>query len=507
MANTYLYGAYGYFGETIAQSATQAGTTPVYFGTAPVNLVRDYGTLGLVNQPVKLNNFQECQRNMGYAKDWESFTLCEVMSAHFNNPLGNIGPIYVINVLDPDKHRKDTQSTTSLTFSNGQASFVSSTVILDTITLTEKTEGTDYTVSYDFTRGMVTIGSANPEEPLTGEIDATYYEVDTTKVTTADLVGGQVDGKSTGIAALALLYPNQNAVANLLAAPGWSDRPEVYNALVSASQSINGHWMAFVMADLPLTDSGAKIGEAETGESRLGDTPVDTIQKAVAWKKANGYTSERSKVWWPKGIDNTGAVYHLSTLGTVEQMRVDFSHSSVPMETCANKQISVVKQYFGPDSQNTGFDQMTGNELAMNGISTAVAWAGKWVLWGDHTAAYTYGADVDPRAIFDVSIRMMMHIVNSFQLEWSPQIDKPMTRNLKDRIINREQEKLDAYVTTGALIGSPRVVFEETENPVSELMNGYFRWDIPVTPTPPLKAATVYVSYTDSGFSTYFEES
>ena len=30
MANEYLYGAYGHIGETEAQSAVQAGTTPFY---------------------------------------------------------------------------------------------------------------------------------------------------------------------------------------------------------------------------------------------------------------------------------------------------------------------------------------------------------------------------------------------------------------------------------------------------------------------------------------------
>ncbi len=30
-----------------------------------------------------------------------------------------------------------------------------------------------------------------------------------------------------------------------------------------------------------------------------------------------------------------------------------------------------------------------------------------------------------------------------------------MTRALKDRIINREQEKLDGYVSMGALLGEP----------------------------------------------------
>ena len=38
-----------------------------------------------------------------------------------------------------------------------------------------------------------------------------------------------------------------------------------------------------------------------------------------------------------------------------------------------------------------------------------------------------------------------------------------------------------------------------------DIMNGDFRWDIAVTPTPPLKSATVYVAYTDAGFSVYYE--
>ena len=51
MANEYLYGAYGHIGETVAQSAVQAGTTPVYIGTAPVNLVRGFADAGVINEP------------------------------------------------------------------------------------------------------------------------------------------------------------------------------------------------------------------------------------------------------------------------------------------------------------------------------------------------------------------------------------------------------------------------------------------------------------------------
>ena len=502
MANEYLYGAYGHIGETVAQSAVQAGTTPVYIGTAPVNLVRGFGEAGIINEPVKLTNMIDAQKKLGYAADWGTFTLCEVMTAHFNNTLGNIGPIYVINVLDPaeGKHRKETATTKSLSFAGGRAEFVSSTIILDTLTIAKSgesagnyAEGVDYAVDYNFTKGSVIITSLIEDTPLAGTLTASYYDVDDSALEDTDIIGGVTSsGEYSGLSSIALLYPEQFAVCNLIAAPGWSHIPTVYNAMIAASRKINGHWDAFVIADLPLVDADSAAA-------------VDTIEKAIAWKQGKAYNNERSKVYWPQAIDNLGNVYHLSTLAAVELMRADFSHNSVPMETCGNKAVPVIKQYFGANATNRGFDQQTGKELTQKGICTVVAWAGEWVLWGDHTAAYTYGAEVDSRAIFDVSMRMLMHITNSFQREWSPEIDEPMTRALKDRIINREQEKLDGYVSMGALIGDPVILFLESENSTTDIMNGDFRWDIAVTPTPPLKNASVYVAYTDAGFSVYYE--
>lgn len=501
MANEYLYGAYGHIGDTVAQSVVQSGTTPVYIGTAPVNLIRAFDQSGIINEPIKLSNLIDAQKKLGYASDWDIFTLCEVMNAHFNNVLGNIGPIYVINVLDPSegKHRKETQAEKPLNFAGGRAEFASSTIILDTITISKTganagnyVEGTDYAVDYNFTKGTVIITSLKEDSPLTGTLAVSYYEVDHSLIKDTDIIGGVTSsGEYSGLGAIALLYPEQFEVCNLIAAPGWSHIPAVYNAMITASQKINGHWDAFVMADLPLVDSKS--------------ASVDTVEKAIAWKQSNAFNSERSKVFWPQAVDNLGNVYHLSTLATVELMRTDFTHNSVPMETCGNKAVPIIKQYFGENAINRGFDQQTGKELTQKGISTVVAWAGEWVLWGDHTAAYTYGAEVDPRAVFDVSMRMLMHITNHFQLEWSPIIDEPMTRAIKDQIINREQEKLDGYVSMGALIGSPTVLFLESENSTKDIMNGDFRWDIAVTPTPPLKSASVYVAYTDAGFSVYYE--
>ena len=108
----YKHGTYGEFAASIGAVATPSGTVAVYVGVAPVNLVRGYEAY--VNSPVKLTDFSAAARYMGYSNSWAQFSLCEAFKLHFNNPLGNVGPIVAINVLNPATHKKDTQSSKSL---------------------------------------------------------------------------------------------------------------------------------------------------------------------------------------------------------------------------------------------------------------------------------------------------------------------------------------------------------------------------------------------------------
>lgn len=635
----YLHGAYGRLDASIVQRVVASETVPVYFGTAPVGLVRGYEGAGAVNAPVRISSLADAEAKIGHSGDFARFTLCEAVAAHFDSGDDGVGPIYVVNVLDPARHRAAEAASRTVPMSSGRARVATDTAVLDTlrvirpevqgepqeavvrgtgpagdlpefdyraayeaagvsleggvisyapgsevapellhgdhayigVTLTapegataavvsvngeagdeldlsedsddvfggspilylafatadgsalapaswevrvawvggsspetacrisrgtaDYVEGTDYELSYDWTSGCAVVSSVDGRVP-DGPVSVAYDEVDPDAVTPEDVVGmASPSGELSGIAALPLVYQELFAVPNVLAAPGWSDHPAVYDALVAASSAINGHWDAIVACDLPLVDPSD------------GSTMVDTIEKAVAWKAENGYSSERAVACWPMAVDSSGRRFHLSTLFVSSSLAVDQGHGGVPFESPSNKSVSVARQFFGDNSPNRGFDQQTGNQLNARGVTTLVGWAGAQVLWGPHTAAYD--ADdptVDPRATFASNMRMLMHVTNSFQLEWSPLVDSPMTRALRDRIVNREQEKLDALVSVGALIGQPRVSFVEAENPVTSLMEGDFRWDLEATPTPPMKSATVHVSYTDAGFASYFEE-
>lgn len=492
----YLHGAYGRIADSGVQSAAPAVTVPVYIGTAPVNLIRGFADKPIINRPVKIASLSDAQAKIGDSEDWESFTLCEAVAAHFDGDGEGVGPIYVINVLDPTAHKKKTPSTLSAPLANGRYTFVSDRIILDTLEVsyssdatTKLVEGTDYTVAYSIGNHAVTIIVAD-EEKASATLSLKYSECDPASVTVADIVGTvSENGARSGIDAVALLYQEQFAIANILAAPGWSHNPEVYRKLLRASERINGHWDAFVMADLPVS---------------AGASGVSTIAAAKAWKAEHSYNSERSSVWWPLASDARSRTFHLSTLAVVASLRTDAENDGIPFESCSNKPVSAVKQCFG-DAQALPFDQTAANGLNEEGIGTIVGWAGSWVLWGPHTAAYDFGTTPEgDRSVFAPTMRMLMHITNSFQQDWAESIDEPMTHALQDRIVNREQEKLDALVTVGALTGEPKVSFDEASNPASDISEGSFRWDLSATPTPPLKSATVVVAYTAEGYASYF---
>ena len=500
----YMHGTYGEFAASIGGAITQSDTVAVYIGTLPINLVRGYADKGLVNAPIQLRSLTDAQSKVGYSADWNSFTLSEAVNAHFNNSAGNVGPIVAINVLDPDLHRKAQQTTEEVQFANGRAVIDSDTIILDTLVLADMVEGVDFSIDYDFTTGQVLLDSIG--ERYTGEVSATYYEVDPAAVKDTDIIGGvTANGVYRGLSVIALVYQELNLIPNLIVAPKWSADPDVYQAMIVAGTKINGHWDAFVLADIPLVDGGAEAGRAEAGSARVGGTAIDSIAAAIDWAEANSYNSERTKIFWPQAVGTDGNIYHLSTLAAWAMMIEDAENGGVPMGTASNKPAPLSRQYFGQESQNRGFDQQQANELNEQGISTAVYFGGQWVLWGGHTAAYKYGAVNDNRVIFDNSIRTMMYISNNCQQRWATTIDEPMTLALADTILHQEQEQMDALVAVGALIGSPTVQFIRTNNPDSELIQGNFVWSFEGTPTPQFKSGLLRVAYTDAGFSSYFD--
>ena len=554
----YIHGAYGEITASKVKRVTQADVVVGYIGIAPVNLIRDYADADIINMPIELSNMADVQSKVGYSANWSKFTLCEAFAEHFDNSVQNVGPIYAVNVLDPDVHKTGSDTSKSLTFANFRCEFESDTIILDTFALAGMTEGEDYTLDYNFAKGTVVLKLLGSTGSMT--VSATYREVDFDKIDSSAIIGSKSsEGVYKGLYAFELLYQYHNKVLNVLAAPGWSHMPAVYTAMVGTVSKLNGHWDGFALADIPVEDDKTELATVSSHVASVTDSKmitdsvevwsedgtkkgalttdytlsysagvltvtlvnagvlyseakvnvkykatVATIAEAESWKAAKGYTAENTKVFWPEVKDSQDRIFHLSTVCAATMQAVDLTHEGVPFESPSNKPIMATSQFFGSTSKSKGFDQETANDLNAKGITTAVYGGGRWVLWGPHTAAYQYNGSMDARAIFDSTLRTLMYITNSFQLDHGTEIDKPMTPADRDTILNAERAKLDRLKGIGALIGDPEVLFVESENPISDMVNGDFVWHFNVTNTPPFKSGTARVTYTDEGFSAFF---
>ncbi len=489
---TYKHGTYGNIGDSITATTVKSSTNVIYFGKAPINLVKDYKEKDLINTFIEVSDKTDAYSKIGYSSGWNSFTLSEPVSAHFDNRQGNIGPIYLVNVLDPAIHKKSEKTTKQIAFTNGRAEFKTDTIILDSIALADKVLDVDYSVDYNFTKGTVILQSLQ-DEVISGSLSCSYDEVDVSLITDDDLIGAVTANEEySGLALLELFNRETSKIPNLICVPGYMDNPKVYSAAVTAANAVDEQWQCFVCSDLPIVD---------------GEEKIDTREKALKWKEKNNYNSDRAKSIWPMAQDSqTGRIYHGSVLMAVEFLRQDVENDGIPKETCSNKPVPVTGPYFGKDSKSKGFGRNKANKLNEKGITTFIRNNGKWVIWGGHTDAYNYGTDMDARVIFDTYTRMIYHIVNDFQVRFADDIDKGLSVQRKDSIINEEQEQLDLLVAKEALVGTPKVLFLAKENSTSDIMEGDFFFDIPVTVTPQGKSYTAKVYYTDDGLKSYVGE-
>lgn len=466
----YLHGAYAQQVDSPDYtSPTGVGTIPVYIGRAPVHQLADSG--GKVGVPILLSSWLDAMTKIGYSEDWKDFDLCEAVYAHFRNGIQSIGPIIVINALDPAEDKSSTQQTVTITFVKKAATISSARAILGTVAIEGKVLGTDFSVAY------ADDGLSVQVRDLTGAMataQVTYTEVDPDAVTSADIVAAINAG-------VPMVYYSLEKVPTLLASPGWSSKTDVLASLADMADKINGHWYAWVNADM----------DAST---------VKTIPAAITAKSTID-TTAAGVLLWPMAKKGD-RLYHLSTLETVTMQRVDFDNDNVPYESPSNKEVDVDSLCLA-DGSAIQYDQTAANELNANGIDTLTYWEGTWRMWGPHTMKYAVGATINDRDIFDCNVRMMRYVENTFQRSYGDEVDKPMTRGRKDSILNDFQAWLDGLAQDGALL-SGSVAFESADNATSDMVQGNFVFETEFTNPVPAKSLTNKVKWTADGLTALF---
>lgn len=485
----YLHGAYGQIQAVGTKVATKSQNAIVYVGTAPVHTVA--GGSANVNKPILVTNIVEARKYFGYSGEWDKYTLCEAMHAHLESKA--VSPLVLINVLDPAKHKAAESGSKNLTPENGRVTIADAgDIILDSIAVTGKTKGTDYTVQYDFKKELLTIAEVTNGGLGNAALKITYDSVDASKVDADDVIGATDGaGENTGIFAIKNVYQTTGYIPSFLMAPGFSSLPAVHSAMIQNSQKVNSHWDVYVMADLPIVDEeSAKI----------------TLATAATWKNAHGYNKSNETVYFPMAQGTDGKIYHLSVLAAANFQELLVVQDGIPYKTASNTDCTIISNlYLGEDNTGRVFDDaLINNLLNKNGIASAAYVGGRWAIWGCHSADYSY-ENGDQINVSETNRMMLYYISNDFQHRRTRNVDKPLTSNDIKTIVAEEQTRLDALVKIGALTYG-EVHLNAEVDARSDIMNGDYSFTFNVTTTPLAKSLTAIVNWTDDGFVTYFAD-
>ncbi len=434
--------------ETPSQSLS---TIVVAIGTAPVNLLANSSTA--INKPILVTTYDEAVAAIGDSSDWESFTLCQVVDAFFKKFA--VGPLVLINVFDPSKHKASGSSTVDI--ENKTATVEVDGILLDnTFVVADSTgsntyeKGKDYLVDFnDSGYPLIKILDSGVISTSETELKVSYTKLDPSKVTSNDIIGGYDEntGNYTGIECVTRVYPMLNLVPGLLIAPGWSQKKEVEAALKAKNSSINGSFNAQILTDI----------DCEA---------VKVYSKAAGWKANNNYTDKREIVLWPK-IKIGENIYWYSAILAALIVYTDTQNNDVPYKSPSNKKLPISATVLA-DKTEVYLDQMQANELNAAGIVTAINMAG-WRTWGNNTAIYP--DSTDPKDRWIAVRRIFDWWGNNFVVDFFDKVDDPTNYRLIESIVNDENIKANGYQAAGQIAGA-KITFNSADNPTDNILNG-----------------------------------
>ena len=453
--------------KTTSVSTPVVAASGIHFivGTAPVQMVN-----GKVNEVVMASTYAEAVEAMGYSDDWKKYDICEEIYTAFQ--LYKISPIFIVNVLDPTKHKKEVAET-KMTVTDSQIVLPLET-IADTVEVSDKTKGTDYDVFYNDTNCVVEFLTEGTEEAL-----VKYSVVDPMQVTSEDIIGGYSVSthKTTGLELIDTVFPRFTMVPDIILCPNWSHDAEVAAVMSAKSENINGVFEAIAILDVDTTE--------ETGVTYYSEVPE--------WKKAKNFTKKTELVCFPK-VALGEKQFHFSTQLAGSMSATDNNEDlggGTPCESASNKTLQADRMVVA-DGTEVVMDLQQANYLNENGVITGLNFYGGFVSWGNYTACYPH--NTDPADYFYCINRMFRWVAKSVILSYWSYVDRKLTRRLIDAILQGMNDWLNGLTAEERILGG-RVELSESENTTTALMAGKVKFHIYLTPPSPLQQLDFVLEY------------
>ena len=437
--------------DTAVVATVETGTLDFVVGTAPVNMNpdREYS----VNSVELIYNYTEAVEKFGDTDDFENYTICEKIDAHFSK--FGFGPLAIVNVLDPAIHKADVTDEV-VTYTSGKATLAEFGILLDTLLIKDAAgavtyvEDTDYILSFDDDGKVVVsiISGGALNAATTGK--AYYSKLDPSLVDADDIVGG-IDGTTGAKEGLELVhevYPKFRLIPTTISSPKWSGVTTVEAVMKAKAAAINGMFKAIALVDIP------------TGT-------VKKYSDAPGWKNDNNYVDTHEAVFWPK-VSLGEKQYHLSSQASALMMKTFADYDDVPYRSISNKSLQADSSVLSDKTEvKLGIDEA--NYLNGQGIITALNFSNGWTMWGNRTGAYP--GDTDPKNSWLVQRMMFNWVSNTLILTYASKVDDPTNRRLIRTITDSNNIWLQGLTNKEYILGG-RVEFLDSENTIDQLIDG-----------------------------------
>ncbi len=470
MSSTYKHGVYTSEVPTsmIAPILGTAGLQ-VIVGTAPVNMLGE-NFADAVNKPILANNYAEAVQAVGFSNDFAKYTLCEAIAATFQ--VVGTGPVVLINVLDPSKTGHKTALTGGTIQVNSNVAVLEEVgLIIDsalTVTIPGDTpetlvRGEDYIVQFnnDGTANFIMVSAA---AQAATNITVAGNKVNPAAVTAADIVGGvdTTTGAESGLEVIRQIFPKFNMTPGILIAPRFSKNATVSAALQAKTKEINSVFKCATIIDIDSSATGARKY-----------TDVKTKKEAQAVSDANAYA-----VWPFAAVGET--VYSGSSMAAALTAYTDAVNDDTPNVSPSNKTVPISKAVL-EDGTEVVLDQDQANTINSFGVATWLNMNG-FRLWGNNTAAYP--GTTDPKDRWFSVRRFLSWAANTFILTYFQKVDSPANKRLIESIVDSENVRGNGFVARD-VCARYEIVFNEDENPTTDLLNGKLTFHQYITPYTP----------------------
>ena len=336
---------------------------------------------------------------------------------------------------------------------------------------------------------------------LSEALEAAFSIAGINKVTCIPISNVQEPAKSdylgnaelgTGIYAYEEMLRNAPSATNLVCLPSVTDG-EILNAMLALCKNADGLYASYLVYDLPLTDSELNASNYVVPATIVKNKAISDMYSTAVW----------GQIRTSAGHDISGAAVRASLMAKSD------ANYGVPARVAGNIEVPAIQGVVGMKGSEkvlAKIPRSSANELSADGICTVRRRGSVYVTWGDHTSAFAGGNVTDELARFENRIRMNAMLKNRWVMKYESIIDSPLTLQMRNDIINAEQDYLNGLVAIGALIGEPKCEFIAESNPIDDIVQGNFTWNITVTETNPLKYMLARIAFSVAGLSFYTQE-